>query len=67
VLLAAARQPPSAPAVSGQDAERYRRLQELISQQTSPRILDQIAALARALPRPQVIDRALAAPDDLAS
>jgi hypothetical protein len=42
VLFAAARESPSAPAVSGQDVERYRRLEELISQRTSPDVLDQI-------------------------
>jgi tetratricopeptide (TPR) repeat protein len=67
VLLAAARESPSAPAVSGQDVERYRRLEELISQRTGPDVLDRITALARALPRAQVVDRALAALDGLAS
>ena len=61
VLLAAARESASAPAVSGQDAQRYRQLQEQISQKTGPDVLDQITALARALPRAQVVDRALAA------
>jgi hypothetical protein len=42
--FAAARESPSAPAVSGQDMERYRRLEELISQRTSPDVLDQITA-----------------------
>jgi hypothetical protein len=45
VLLAAARESPSAPAVSGEDVERYRQLEELISQRTSPDVLDQITAL----------------------
>jgi predicted ATPase/DNA-binding SARP family transcriptional activator len=67
VLLAAARESTSAPAVSGKDVERYRQLQEQISQKTGPDVLDQITALARALPRAQVVDRALAALDDLAS
>jgi predicted ATPase/DNA-binding SARP family transcriptional activator len=67
VLLAAAHESTSAPAVSGEDVERYRQLQEQISQKTGPGILDQITALARALPRAQVVDRALAALDDLAS
>jgi hypothetical protein len=53
--------------VSGKDVERYRQLQEQISQKTGPDVLDQITALARALPRAQVVDRALAALDDLAS
>ena len=66
VLLAAARESPSAPAVSGEDVERYRQLEELISQRTGPDVLDQITALARALPRAQVVDRALAALDGLA-
>ena len=67
VLLAAARESPSAPAVSGEDVERYRQLEELISQRTGPDVLEQITALARALPRAQVGDRALAALDGLAS
>jgi hypothetical protein len=67
VLLAAARESPSAPAVSGEDVERYRELEELISQRTGPDGLGQITALARALPRTQVVDRALAALDGLAS
>jgi tetratricopeptide (TPR) repeat protein len=67
VLLAAARESTSAPAVSGKDVERYRQLQEQISQKTGSDVLDQITALARALPRAQVVDRALAALDDLAS
>jgi hypothetical protein len=67
VLLAAARQSPSAPAVSGEDVERYRQLEELISRRTGPDVLEQITALARALPRTQVVDRALAALDGLAS
>ena len=49
VLLAAARQSTSAPAVSGEDGERYRQLEEQISQKTGPDVLDQITALARAL------------------
>ncbi len=60
MLLAAARESTSAPAVSGEDVERYRQLQEQISQKTGPDVLDQITALARALPRAQVVDRALA-------
>jgi hypothetical protein len=52
--------------VSGEDVERYRQLEELISQRTGPDVLDQITALARALPRAQVVDRALAALDGLA-
>jgi hypothetical protein len=67
VLLAVARESTSAPALSGEDVERYRQLQEQISQKTGPDVLDQITALARALPRAQVVVRALAALDDLAS
>jgi predicted ATPase/DNA-binding SARP family transcriptional activator len=61
VLLAAARQSPSAPALSGPDIDRYRQLEELISQRTGTRVLGQITDLARALPRAQVVDRARAA------
>jgi hypothetical protein len=53
--------------VSGEDVERYRQLEELISRRTGPDVLEQITALARALPRTQVVDRALAALDGLAS
>jgi hypothetical protein len=60
VLLAAARQSPSAPALSGPDIDRYQRLEELISQHTGTRVLGQITDLARALPRAQVVDRARA-------
>jgi predicted ATPase/DNA-binding SARP family transcriptional activator len=67
VLLAAARDAPSAPAVSGEDVQRYRQLEEQISQKTGPDALDQITALARALPRAHVVDRALAALDGLAN
>jgi hypothetical protein len=67
VLLAAAGQSTSAPAISGEDVERYRQLEEQISQKTGPDGLDQITALARALPRAHVVDRALAALDGLAS
>ena len=63
VLLAAARQSPSAPALSGPDIDRYQRLEELISQHTGTRVLGQITDLARALPRAQVVDRARATLD----
>jgi hypothetical protein len=63
VLLAAARESPSAPALSGSDIDRYRHLEELISQRTGTRVLSQITELARALPRAQVVDRARAALD----
>jgi predicted ATPase/DNA-binding SARP family transcriptional activator len=67
VLLAAAREATSAPAVSGEDVQRYRQLEEQISQKTGTYALDQITTLARALPRAHVVDRALAALDSLAS
>jgi hypothetical protein len=63
VLLAAAREAPSAPALSGSDIDRYRQLEELISQRTGTRVLGQITELARALPRAQVVDRARATLD----
>ncbi len=63
VLLAAARESPSAPALSGSDIDRYRQLDELISQRTGTRVLGQITELARALPRAQVVDRARATLD----
>jgi predicted ATPase/DNA-binding SARP family transcriptional activator len=65
ILLTAARQSPSAPAVSGPDVDRYRVLDDLIRQRIDPAVLDQIATLASALPRAQVVDRALAAIDGL--
>jgi predicted ATPase/DNA-binding SARP family transcriptional activator/tetratricopeptide (TPR) repeat protein len=65
VLLTAARQSPSAPAISGPDADRYRALDDLIRQRVDAAVLDQIATLASALPRTQVVDRALAAIDAL--
>jgi hypothetical protein len=63
VLLAAARESPSAPALSGSDIDRYRQLEEMISQRTGSRVLGQITELARALPRAHVIDRARATLD----
>lgn len=66
MLLAAAHHEPSAPAVTGEDTQRYMRLEELISQQTSRSTLHQVTTLARALPRAQVVDRALATIDSLA-
>ncbi len=65
LLLAAARESPSAPALSGSDIDRYQRLEELISQHTGISVLGQITELARALPRAHVIDRARAAIDTL--
>ena len=65
-LLAAAEAAPSAPQVTGEDVERYRRLAERIGQRIGIDVVNRIAVLARALPRAQVIGRALAAADDLA-
>jgi predicted ATPase len=65
VLLAAAGESASAPAITGQDVERYHRLGELITDKTGHDVLDRITTLARALPRAQVADRALAAINDL--
>lgn len=65
LLLAAARESPSAPALSGSDIDRYHDLEELISQHTGIRVLGQITELARALPRAHVIDRARATLDTL--
>lgn len=61
LLLTAAREAPSAPAVSGPDVDRYRLLDDVIRQRIEPDVLHQIATLASALPRAQVADRALAA------
>jgi len=65
LLLTAAREAPSAPAVSGPDVDRHRLLDDLIRQRLEPDVLHQITTLARALPRAQVADRALAAIDGL--
>jgi hypothetical protein len=65
-LLAAAEAAPSAPQLTGEDVERYRRLAERIGQRIGIDVVNRIAVLARALPRAQVIGRALAAADDLA-
>jgi predicted ATPase/DNA-binding SARP family transcriptional activator len=65
LLLTAAREAPSAPAVSGPDVDRYRLLDDLIRRRIELSTLRQIATLASALPRAQVVDRALAAIDGL--
>lgn len=65
LLLAAARHAPSARAVTGADVARYRDLERdlerQLSQRSGPDALGQIDALARTLPRAQVLDRALGA------
>lgn len=65
LLLAAARHAPSARAVAGPDVARYhdleRDLERQLGQRSGPGALDQIDALARRLPRAQVLDRALGA------
>lgn len=60
LLLAAAHAARSAPAIKGDDVDRYRRIEERIAEQVRPPALDRIATLARALPRAQIVDRALA-------
>jgi predicted ATPase/DNA-binding SARP family transcriptional activator len=65
LLLAAARHAPSAPALTGADVVRYHDLEQdlerQLSQQSGPGALGQIGALARTLPRTQVLDHALGA------
>ncbi|MDN5856346.1 MAG: hypothetical protein L0K86_26590, partial [Actinomycetia bacterium] len=65
LLLAAAGHAPSAPAVTGADADRYRALAGALRERVGPDAHDRIKALAAVLPRAQVVDRALAAVDDL--
>jgi predicted ATPase/DNA-binding SARP family transcriptional activator len=65
LLLAAARHAPSAPTLTGADVVRYRDLERdlerQLRQQSGPGALGQIDALARTLPRAQVVDHALGA------
>ncbi|MQA16969.1 MAG: hypothetical protein GEV09_23400 [Pseudonocardiaceae bacterium] len=65
LLLAAADHAPSAPAVTGDDAERYRRLTRTLPDRVGARSHEQIAALAVMLPRAQVVDRAQAVVSEL--
>lgn len=65
LLLAAADRAPSAPAVTGEDADRYTRLAAAARARVGPRALERIDALAAVLPRAQVVDRARAAVGEL--
>lgn len=64
LLLAAADQAPSAPRVTGADAERYRGLTATLRARIGAAAHDRIAALAAVLPRAQVVERARAAVDE---
>ncbi len=65
MLLAAAHAADSAPTLTGDDVGRYRDLDARIRQRLGVQVAERIAALARALPRSQVLDRALAAVDQV--
>lgn len=61
----AAEYAPSAPAVTGVDAERYRSLDDVLRDRIGSRAHERIAVLAAVLPRAQVVDRARSAITDL--
>lgn len=65
LLLAAADRAPTAPAVTGEDVERYARLTARVRSRVGPRALTRVDALAAMLPRAQVVDRARAAVAEL--
>lgn len=60
LLLAAADQAPSAPAIAGTDTERYARLGEMLRERLGPETHQKIATLAAVLPRTHLVDRARA-------
>ena len=61
LVLAAAEVAPSAPAVAGADVARYRALTGRIRNRIGGPAAYRVAALAEALPRAQIVERALAA------
>ncbi|GEL17963.1 hypothetical protein [Pseudonocardia asaccharolytica] len=65
LLLAAAAQVPSAPAVTGADAKRYRRLHDVLQDRVGPQVHGGISELAALLPRSHVVDRARVAVAEL--
>lgn len=65
LLLAAADTAPSAPAVTGEDVDRYGRLSASVRGRVGSRALEKIDALAAVLSRAQVVERARAAVDEL--
>ncbi|GAA2568724.1 BTAD domain-containing putative transcriptional regulator [Pseudonocardia hydrocarbonoxydans] len=65
LLLAAACAAPAAPALRGDDVERYRALEAGIGGRLGPAVVGRIRALAPLLPRVEVVDRALRALDEV--
>ena len=65
LLLAAADGAPGAPAVSGEDVDRYDRLRGAVRAHVRKQRYEEILELAAMLPRARVVDRAVAAVTDL--
>lgn len=63
--LAAADRAPSAPAVTGDDVERYQRLARTLGDRVDAEAHERSVALAAMLPRAQIVDRARAAVSEL--
>ncbi len=61
LLLAAASMAPAAAALTGADVARYDELQSQLAQRLGTNVVAQITELAAALPRTQIVDRALTA------